>query len=141
MSPPSAFGRRQPAVAPPVPDGRSRPTPAPKPAAKRPAPVPAASDLGPQAEALRVQIAADRRAAPSAFDQWRRSQGGQRWLIWGVTLISVSPGLLSFILDAPLEVSIGLEIAALIGNVWLRRTRRRRLREIVAWEDPADAAR
>jgi hypothetical protein len=139
MPAPSAFGRRQPAAAPPVPRGRPRAAAPPKPAAKsRPAP-PAASDLGPKAEALRVQIAADRRGAPSAFDQWRRSQGGQRWLVWGVTLASFSPGLISFVLDAPLELSIGLEITAFVGNIWLRATRRHRMREIVAWQDPADA--
>ena len=39
-------------------------------------------------------------------------------------------------LDAPLELTIGLEVAAFIGNIWLRYERRRRLHEIVSWEDP-----
>jgi hypothetical protein len=43
-------------------------------------------------------------------------------------------------MDAPLEVSVALEVAAMVGNIWLRRERYRRLREIVAWQDPADAA-
>jgi len=139
MPEPDNFGRRQPATAPPARGSRRRATNAPTPAVKNSPRAPAASDLGPRAEALRVQIAADRRAAPSPFDQWRRSQGGQRWLIWGVTLASFSPGLISFIFNAPLWLSIGLEIAAVVGNIWLRRQRSRRMREIVAWQDPADA--
>jgi hypothetical protein len=139
MPAPASFGHRTPARAPPAAHSRARTAPPPKPVTKsRPAP-PSASDLGPAAEALRVEIAADRRANPSSFDQWRRSQGGQRWLMWGVTLASFSPGLVSFILDAPLELSIGLEIAAFVGNIWLRRVRKQRMRDIVAWQDPADA--
>ena len=137
MPAPAHFGNRKPAAAPRVAQGRSRPAP-PKPVAKSRPSQPAASDLGPAAEALRVKIAADRRANPSSFDQWRRSQGGQTWVIWGVTLASFSPGLVSFILDAPLEVSIGLELVAFAGNIWLRRVRKQRMRDIVAWQDPAD---
>jgi hypothetical protein len=131
----SDFGRRRPATAPTALGARRAAGPA-KPRPK--APPPSASDLGPRAEALRVQIAADRRAAPSAFDQWRRSQAGQQWVIWGVTLLSFSPGLISFIFNAPLEVSIGLEVVAFVGNIWLRRVRKRRMRDIVAWQDPSE---
>jgi hypothetical protein len=141
MSAPDNFGRRQPAIAPPAKGSRRGAASGPTPAAKSSTRPPAASDLGPRAEALRVQIAADRRATPSAFDQWRRSQGGQRWLVWAVTLASFSPGLISFIFNAPLLLSIGLEVAAFAGNIWLRRQRRRRMREIVAWQDPAELRR
>ena len=138
MPAPAAFGRRQPATAPPIQRSRSGAASAPKLAPRSRPPPPGASDLGPRAEALRVEIAANKRAG-SSFDQWRRDQGGKRWVIWAVTLASFSPGLISLALNAPLGLSIGLEVAAFVGNIWLRRERRRRLREIVAWQEPAGA--
>jgi Flp pilus assembly protein TadB len=94
--------------------------------------------LNSRAEAFRAEVA-DRSGIPSSFDQWRRSRSGRRWLVFAVTLASFSPGLASFLIDAPIGVSIGLGGAAFVANVWLRRERRRRLQAIVAWEEPADA--
>ena len=90
--------------------------------------------LDPRAEAFAAQLAADRRAG-SGFDQWRRSESSRRWLFRGLTLASFAPGLVSAVIDAPMEISVGLEVGALILNVWLRAERRRRLRAIVSWED------
>jgi hypothetical protein len=56
----------------------------------------------------------------------------------GVRLFAFAPGIVTFLMDAPLELSIGLEIAAFVGNIWHRVTRRRRIREVVAWQDPRD---
>ena len=69
------------------------------------------------------------------FADWRRAKRGERLLIWSLTLLFATPGLICFLTQAPTAVSIGLEVAAFIGNRWLRRARRERLRAIVAWED------
>lgn len=126
MTAPPSFGRRRP-VAAPVPHARTA------------SPVDPARDryLSPAAEAFRAELAASRRADDTSFAAWRRGQRGRRLLSALVTVGSFSPGLVSFLLDAPLWASIGLEVAALAGNVWLRRERWRRRREIVAWEEPA----
>ena len=108
-----------------------------------PAPVarPAATGdgLDPRAEAFRAEIAAGRAAAPTGFDAWRRSQQHRTWISWALTLLSFAPGVVTFVIDAPIELSIALSIAALVGNVWIRRERYRRAREIVGWEDPGEA--
>jgi hypothetical protein len=115
---------------------RAAHSPAPATAPVRPRRTPTDS-LDARAEAFRAEIAANRRPSSSTFQQWRRSQSHRVWLARGLTLLSFSPGLVSFVLDAPIELSIGLEIAAVVANVWIRRERFRRSREIVAWEDPA----
>ena len=92
--------------------------------------------LDPRAEAFRAEIAAGRAAAPTGFDAWRRSQQHRTWITWALTLLSFAPGVVTFVIDAPIELSIALSIAALVGNVWIRRERYRRAREIVAWEEP-----
>ena len=56
----------------------------------------------------------------------------------GVRIFAFAPGIVTFFMDAPLEVTIGLEIAAFVGNIWFRATRRRRMREVVAWQDPRE---
>lgn len=125
MSEPRTFGRRVAKAAPPplvTPAWPARPE---------------ADELGPHAEAFRAKIAADRNAAPSTFDTWRRSQGGRRWLVRALTLASFAPGVVTFLYDAPIEVSIGLEAAAFLLNGWLRRERKRQRRDILDWEDPA----
>jgi hypothetical protein len=121
---PATFGRRA---------QRAAPSPRSAPAPQRAAPGDA---LDPRAEAFRAEIAAGRAAAPSGFDAWRRSQRHRAWITWALTLLSFAPGVVTFAVDAPLELSIALEIAALVGNVWIRRERYRRAREIVAWEEP-----
>jgi hypothetical protein len=93
--------------------------------------------LSPEAEAFRARLALDKSQAKSGSSA-RRSSRRRQVLVWGATLASFAPGVATFLMDAPLEVSIGLEIVAMVANVWIRRERRRRLKEIVAWEDPAD---
>jgi hypothetical protein len=102
---------------------------------RRPAPAaPATADLSPEAEAFRKELASGRGAKTDEFSDWRRRQNRERWLIWALTLLSFAPGIATFLLDAPIEVSGGLEFAAMIGNIWIRTARRRRLRDIVNWE-------
>ena len=126
MSESKTFGRRQ------APSGAA---PAPKPLAGPP-PSP---DWSPAAEALSAEIAATRDAS-SGFAQWRRSYGARQLVVWTLTLASFAPGVISFLVDAPLSLSIALELISFVGNIWLRRERRRRMRAIVDWQDPADAA-
>jgi hypothetical protein len=120
----TAFGRRA---------QRAAPLPASPPAAR---PTATGDALDPRAEAFRAEIAAGRAAAPTGFEAWRRSQRHRTWIGWALTLLSFAPGVVTFVIDAPIELSIALSIAALVGNVWIRRERYRRAREIVAWEEP-----
>ncbi len=122
----SSFGRRQAPAPPPV---RAAPRPAP----------PAASSLSAEAEAFRAQLAGSSADRTSPLDDWRRSRRGRQIAVWVVTLASLAIGPVSFELETPLSVSIVLEVAAIAANIWLRRERRNRLREIVALDDPADA--
>ena len=50
-------------------------------------------------------------------------------------LAFLSPGLLCLVIQAPLSLSVGLEIAGVVINVWLRRERKRRRNEILAWRE------
>jgi hypothetical protein len=129
----TAFGRRG-APTPPQPRRPRQP-----PSARAAEPAPPAPDLSAEAEAFRASLAADRGGRSDAFGDWRRSTNWERWLMWGVRLFSFAPGLISFVIDAPIELSIGLEVAAFAGNIWFRTTRRRRMREVVAWKDPNEA--
>jgi len=122
----TTFGRRQ------APSGYTPPT---RPESTRLAPPAALSE---SAEAFRAEVAADLGAA-SSFRRWRRTPDGRKLLMWAATGASVIPGIVTFVIGAPLIVSIGLEALSFVGNIWLRRERRRRLREIVEWQEPADA--
>ena len=98
----------------------------------------APQQLSPQAEAFRASLRADASAAPpDDFATWRRAQRLRRLAAWVVGLALMSPGLLSLLLQTPLPVSIGLEVAGGLANVWLRRERRRHLRAITTWDSPA----
>jgi hypothetical protein len=127
------FGRRQPPAAAPTAPAASRRTPAPA-----EAPAPSSLDLDPRAEAFRAELAASRREDAQTFSQWRASQAYRTWIFWALTLLSFAPGIVTLVLDGPIELAGALEIAAMVGNVWIRRERFRRRREIVAWEDPSD---
>jgi len=120
------------------PFGRRQAAPAPKSRAATPRPAEPAKGLTAEAEAFRAELVASR-AAPTALTDWRRSLLTRQITAWLITLAFMSPGLLCLLFQAPLAVSGGLEIAGLAVNAWLRRARRRRLSEIVAWEDPAGA--
>jgi len=94
-----------------------------------------AEPFAPQVEAFRAELAS---SPGSEFADWRRSQRSSRILSWAVAVVFLSPGLISFLLQAPLSVSIAMEVAGFIANAWVRRRRRQRLRDIVAWEAPVD---
>ena len=128
MVEPNTFGRRA------APQLRAKLPASPHPSTT----TPAADPITPEAEAFRATLAASRLPS-SAFDDWRRSQLGRQALTTAVALAFLSPGLLCFAFNAPLELSIGLELAGFAVNAWLRRERRRRRAEILAWEEPASA--
>jgi hypothetical protein len=115
------FGRRQPRTVRPA-----------------PAHAPRSTELSAAAEAFRAELAADRRSPDGDFGVWRRSRRWRQALVLAGTVGSFAPGVATFVMDAPLPVSIGLQVAAVVGNVWLRRERFRRRREILAWEDAGD---
>jgi hypothetical protein len=122
----TTFGRRQARAAQP------RPV-----AAPRRAPAPSPDDLGPAAEAFRAELASGKAEAGADFAGWRRSQRARTLAAWALGLGLMAPGLISFVVDMPLSLSVGLEALGLVGNWWLRRERRRRLRAIAAWDAPA----
>jgi len=93
-------------------------------------------DLSPQAEAFRASLRSNPSDSVAAFADWRRSTQLRRWTAWAIGLALMSPGLVCFVLQAPLSVSIGLEIAGGLANAWLRRERRRQLRAITNWDPP-----
>lgn len=67
------------------------------------------------------------------FARWRRGQLPRRLLIILVGLALLAPGLLCFLVQAPLWVSLSLEAAGLAANGWLRRERRRQASAIADW--------
>jgi hypothetical protein len=91
--------------------------------------------LTPEAEAFRAKLAASR-SSSSSFEAWIQSQRGRQLATWLITLAFLSPGLLCFVFGAPSSVSFGLELAGFAINAWLRRERRRRRAEILAWTEP-----
>jgi hypothetical protein len=90
--------------------------------------------LSAEAEAFRKMLKSEGSPAGSDFARWRRSQLWRRAIFWVVSLALLAPGVISFIFDLPLSLSIGLEIAGITGNWWLRRERKRHLKEIAAWD-------
>ncbi len=96
--------------------------------------------LSPEAEALRAQLAAGRDETEPSFADWRRSQRGGQVFAWVMTFALLSPGVLCFLFQAPIQVSSGLEVVGMIANWWLRRERWRRLRDIAAWDAPPSSS-
>ena len=94
--------------------------------------------LSPQAEAFRASLRRTPSDADEDFANWRRATRPRRWMAWAIGLALMSPGLLCFVFQAPLSVSIGLEIAGGVANTWLRRERRRHLRAITNWDPPTE---
>jgi hypothetical protein len=119
MTGPVTFGRKTAAPA-------SAPRLAPRPA-------PQSNDLSPEAEAFRARLKRDGAVEASEFSGWLRANQGRRWLAWTLGLALMAPGVLCFAFQAPGEVSGGLEVLGVAGNWWLRRERRRRLKEIASW--------
>jgi hypothetical protein len=58
-------------------------------------------------------------------------------LVWALRLALISPGLICFLIQAPLEASVGLEVAGVLANVWIRRERQQHLRAIATWDPEA----
>lgn len=95
--------------------------------------------LSPVADYVSVLPEAPQRSATADFADWRRAQRS-RWLAaWALGLLFVSPGLVCFLVHAPLGLSLAMEVAGVAANAWVRRERRRRLQAIVQW-DPSDEA-
>jgi hypothetical protein len=94
--------------------------------------------FSPQIAAFREELAASRATPAAGFGAWRRSRLSGTVLTWAVAIAFMSPGLLCFLLQAPVSDSMGLEVAGVVANIWVRRRRRQRLKDIVAWEEPAN---
>ncbi|HVY34592.1 MAG TPA: hypothetical protein VG960_09235 [Caulobacteraceae bacterium] len=105
----------------------------------QPAPRPArdAEQLSPQAEAFLAAMGDGQGDEVAAFSQWRRAQQPRRLLLIAVGAAFVAPGLLCFVFQAPWWVSIGLSVAGVGVNGWLRSERQRQAREIAAWTPPS----
>jgi hypothetical protein len=97
-----------------------------------------AAELPPAAEALRAEIAAGRKTAGGDFADWRRSRQGGRAFAWLMTFILLSPGLFCFLYQAPTLVSAGVEACGIAANWWLRRARKKHLKDIAAWQAPGE---
>ena len=122
MAEPIPFGRRAPpAVRTPQPAAPLQPTAA-------------AQPLSPEAEAFRARMAAEHTAPPS-FSGWLRAQQARRAMAWLLTFALLSPGVLCFIYKTPTAVSGGLEFGGIALNIWLRRERRKHLKNIVQWDE------
>jgi hypothetical protein len=123
----TSFGRRQ----------ASQPVRAPRPAeAPRAREVRGPEALSPDAEAFRAQLKEAQPIAEPSFAAWRRTQQGRRYFAWLVSFALLCPGVLCFIFNAPLSVSLGLEALGFAVNYWVRRERKRHLNEIATWQSP-----
>jgi len=123
----TTFGRRRAGA--PQPMGAPRRSP--------PAPPPSVDDLSPAAEAFRAALKSGRPNDDPDFSDWMRRQQGRRAVAWGLGLALMVPGLVGFVIDLPWPVSSGLEAFGLIAAWWLRRERRRHLKAVATWEEPA----
>ena len=90
--------------------------------------------LSPRAEAFRQELSVGRPAARPDFSDWWREQQGRRLFIWLTSLALLSPGLLCFLFQTSWSVSVGVEALGVVANWWLRRERRRHLKDIASWE-------
>lgn len=70
----------------------------------------------------------------TAFDDWLKTQRTRRLRFLFVRFALLAPGLLCFVLDAPLALSMGLEIAGFIANVWVKTERKKQAEEIATWK-------
>jgi len=113
---PTTFGRKAPASLPRAPE---------------PADV---HGLSADAEAFRKTLKADGPTGKSDFAHWRRSQQGRRVVFWLASILLLTPGVISFVVDMPFSLSLGLEVLGIAGNWWLRRERKRHLKEIATWD-------
>ena len=96
-----------------------------------------AERLSPQAEAFLASMDDRQSDELAAFSQWRRAQQPRRLLLIAVGAAVVAPGLLCFLFQAPWPLSIGLSVAGVGVNGWLRNERQRQAKEIANWTPPS----
>jgi hypothetical protein len=107
-----------------------------------PAPEPASTQVQPEAsnpelEAFAASIRDSKASDVEAFAEWRREQAPRRLLMLLLRFALLTPGLVCFAFHAPLWLSIGLEVAGVAANAWMRGERRRQASAIAAWEAEA----
>jgi hypothetical protein len=93
--------------------------------------------LSPELEAFAASIQAAKPNETAEFARWRRRRLPSRLLVVLVGVVLMAPGLVSFVIQAPWWLSLGLETAGLIANGWLRQERRRQAAAIAAWAPEA----
>jgi hypothetical protein len=124
------FGRRGLSSAPPP-----RAPAGPRPIASEPP--------NPRLEAFRASLkgrpAAEELSEDQAFEQWLRARRPRLWLLIGVRLAFLAPGLLCFAFHAPWWVSLTIEGAGLFANGWIKTERARQAQAIARWSAQADA--
>jgi hypothetical protein len=87
----------------------------------------------PELEAFAASVRDGQASDVAEFARWRREQFPRTLLMILVRFALLAPGLACFAFHAPLWVSLGLEVAGLVANGWLRRERRRQASAIAAW--------
>jgi hypothetical protein len=107
---------------------------APRVGAPSPAPVEAPN---PQLETFRASLKGGASAGglgeDQAFAAWMGTQRLRRWGFIGVRLAFLMPGLFLFLFNAPLPVSIVVEVLGFVANAWIKTERVRQAREIAGW--------
>jgi hypothetical protein len=86
-----------------------------------------------QAEGFETDLVVDN-GSGQAFKEWQRARQAGRVVAWVMTFILLTPGILCFVFKAPNSVSGSVELVGMVANFWLRRSRRRHLKEIASWE-------
>ena len=95
--------------------------------------------LSAEADRFRATLATERRAGGGGFDHFMREQRVQRMLATVIQVMLLLPGALCCMYNTPRPVSAAVELAGIVIGVWLKRERKRRIKEIASWqdEDPA----
>ena len=101
--------------------------------------------LSEEAEAARLQLAMELRSgargargADGGFRNWKRAQGARRLIVWFLSFAFMAPGVIFAVYEVSPWISGGAEVVGLVGGFLLRRERRRYLKQVATWEEPAD---
>jgi hypothetical protein len=89
--------------------------------------------LSPEAEAFLATLNDRPPEARADFANWRRAQRPRRLLVVLVGAAFMAPGLFCFLFQAPWWLSIGLSLAGVGVNGWLRRERQSQAKAIAGW--------
>lgn len=89
--------------------------------------------LSPEAEAFLATLNQRPADARDDFADWRRAQRPRRLIVIAVGAAFMSPGLFCFLFQAPWWLSIGLSLAGVGVNGWLRRERQSQAKAIAGW--------